>query len=277
MGTLVSEKTLNSLITKMMPDLELVFVAACQSEFVGSIFKKCGASHVVCVKQSKHVLDEAAIHFTNSFYKHIFSQVKVCEAYEFAKKEVEFKFKKHESDLFTLMTKDDHCCVQFAKREKGKLECLTHHVQIRELPNKLNDIEFREKQISSLVDVVLDKNKPRLVTLLGLRGVGKSAVARNACHYLLERRYFRGGVILIDLNCKKSFEVFVSKLKKIMIKHLKLQASDKTCQRIKKAKDESFIELLEEFFDQSNGSLKLSRKPVNSEKKMKFLLCLENT
>ena len=50
MGKLVSEKILNSLITKMMPDLELVFVAACQSEFVGGIFKKCGASHVVCVK-----------------------------------------------------------------------------------------------------------------------------------------------------------------------------------------------------------------------------------
>ena len=68
MGKLVSEKILNSLITKMMPDLELVFVAACQSEFVGGIFSKCGASHVVCVKQSKHVLDEAAIHFTKCFY-----------------------------------------------------------------------------------------------------------------------------------------------------------------------------------------------------------------
>ena len=72
-GKLVSEKTLNSLITKKLPDLNVVFVAACQSEFVGSIFHKCGASHVVCVQQDKEVLDEAAIHFTKSFYKNLFS------------------------------------------------------------------------------------------------------------------------------------------------------------------------------------------------------------
>ena len=49
-GKLVSEKSLNRLITKNMPNLYVVFVAACQSEFVGGIFKKCGARHVVCVK-----------------------------------------------------------------------------------------------------------------------------------------------------------------------------------------------------------------------------------
>ena len=50
MGKLVSEKTLNSIITKKLPDLNVVFVAACQSEFVGNIFRKCGAKHVVCVQ-----------------------------------------------------------------------------------------------------------------------------------------------------------------------------------------------------------------------------------
>ena len=75
-----------------MPDLEVVFVAACQSEFIGGIFKKCGASHVVCVKQSEHVLDEAAIHFTKSFYQQLFDEVDVCEAFKVAKNNVEFKF-----------------------------------------------------------------------------------------------------------------------------------------------------------------------------------------
>ena len=35
---------------------------------------------------------------------------------------------------------------------------------------------------------------------LGLAGVGKSALAREAIHYVLERRYFGGGVIHIDCN-----------------------------------------------------------------------------
>ena len=72
-GKLVSEKMLNSLIKRRMQNLNLVFVAACQSEFVGGIFKKCGAKHIVCVKQNKHVLDEAAIHFTQSFYRQLFN------------------------------------------------------------------------------------------------------------------------------------------------------------------------------------------------------------
>ena len=128
-----------------------------------------------------------------------------------------------------------------------------------------------------MVEVVLDKSKPSLVTVLGLRGVGKSAVARAACHYLLERRYFRGGIIVIDLDSKKSFDVLVNKLKKVLIKNLKLSAIDERSRRIKKARDESFIELLYEFFDQTNDKLKLANKHINESAKMEFLLCLDNT
>lgn len=102
-GKLVSEKTLDSIIKKKMATLNVVFVAACQSEFVGSIFHKCGAKHVICVKQNKHVLDDAAIHFTKSFYRSLFNQGEVCVAFEEAKFDVGTKYKKHEADLFKLM------------------------------------------------------------------------------------------------------------------------------------------------------------------------------
>ena len=123
-----------------MPDLEVVFVAACQSEFIGGIFKKCGASHVVCVKQSEHVLDEAAIDFTKSFYQHLFDEFDVCEAFKVAKKDVEFKYKSKESDLFTLLKNDDHLCIGFPMRPEGEFECLTDHTQINIIRNKLQDI-----------------------------------------------------------------------------------------------------------------------------------------
>ena len=55
-----------------MPELDLVFVAACKSDFMGRIFQKTGAKHVICVKKTKEILDEAAIAFTKSFYYHIF-------------------------------------------------------------------------------------------------------------------------------------------------------------------------------------------------------------
>ena len=47
-----------------MPRLDVVFVAACDSEFVGKIFLKCGARHVICVKTNEYVLDDATIDFT---------------------------------------------------------------------------------------------------------------------------------------------------------------------------------------------------------------------
>ena len=59
---------MSKLIKHNMPSIELVFVAACDSEFVGKIFQKCGARHVICVKQDRHVLDVAAIFFTERFY-----------------------------------------------------------------------------------------------------------------------------------------------------------------------------------------------------------------
>ena len=68
------------------------------------------------------------------------------------------------------------------------------------MPIQLKDVEFREKQIAYLVEAVMDESRPRMIALLGLRGIGKSAVARNAMHFMLERRYFTGGVILINLN-----------------------------------------------------------------------------
>lgn len=65
-------------------------------------------------------------------------------------------------------------------------------------------------------------NGKRLITLVGVAGVGKSSVAREAMHYLLARRYFGGGVIHIDCKSFKSFEMLENKLKSIMIKNLNM-------------------------------------------------------
>ena len=70
----------------------MVFVAACDSEFIGNIFHKSGAKHVICVKQGRHVLDEAAIFFTNRLYKKLFVGSNICDAFIDSKEDVEFKF-----------------------------------------------------------------------------------------------------------------------------------------------------------------------------------------
>ena len=68
------------------------------------------------------------------------------------------------------------------------------------------NLKGREKQISNIVDSVMKGH--RLIMLLGLHGVGKSAVARNAVHFMIERKYFTGGVIFINLKGVYTFRHF---------------------------------------------------------------------
>ena len=49
-----------------------------------------------------------------------------------------------------------------------------------------------------LIKLLMEGN--RLVILLGLDGVGKSCLTRNAMHYMTERKVFTGGVVLIQIG-----------------------------------------------------------------------------
>ena len=53
---------------------------------------------------------------------------------------------------------------------------------------------FREKEISTLLEYLLISNE-RIVTILGLRGIGKSSLARNTMHYAKDRKMFTRGII----------------------------------------------------------------------------------
>ena len=71
-----------------MPSLDVVILAACDSEVIGKIFLKSGAKHVICVKDKRYVKDEAAIEFTKTFYERIFQGKSVCESFDMAKEAV---------------------------------------------------------------------------------------------------------------------------------------------------------------------------------------------
>ena len=61
--------------------------------------------------------------------------------------------------------------------------CLSDHNSIKYIPAKLEKLKFREKEMSKLIESLLIC-KERIVPLLGLHGVGKSALARNTLHYV---------------------------------------------------------------------------------------------
>ena len=87
---------------KDLIDLDLVFVAACQSEFVGEIFTKNGARHVICVDRKKSVLDEVAIDFTHNLYQQILLGEDISRAFYSASNHSKIEFNSYEVDLFKL-------------------------------------------------------------------------------------------------------------------------------------------------------------------------------
>jgi Ni2+-binding GTPase involved in maturation of urease and hydrogenase len=52
----------------------------------------------------------------------------------------------------------------------------------------------------------------RLVNIMGLPGIGKTALAKNAVHYMADRRLFKLGIIFFSLKGYKNCNVFMKKL-----------------------------------------------------------------
>ena len=84
---LVSEMMLKELLKQWKTEIDLVFVSSCHSEFIGDIFFKAGINHVIWIKESKTISDEASIIFAKAFYQALFSlnSYSIWEAFEAAK------------------------------------------------------------------------------------------------------------------------------------------------------------------------------------------------
>ena len=67
-GEKITKNELHNLISKKSGQIDLVFLAACTSQFVGEMFQSFGVNHAICVKRNYYVKDEAAIDFTRIFY-----------------------------------------------------------------------------------------------------------------------------------------------------------------------------------------------------------------
>ena len=151
-GTLLSAAKIQGLIKRILPTLELVFVAACHSLVVGKIFQKCGAKHVICVEQDKEVLDDGVLYFTKRFYQLLLEQETICEAFNQAVASVKFKYEQKEGEMFVLLTQEmlqqdleqiilssnklggkviPHVCNSRIKVQEGKLECISDHILVK--------------------------------------------------------------------------------------------------------------------------------------------------
>ena len=80
-----------------------------------------------------------------------------------------------------------HVCNVFGPLKEGELQILAKPPEYKLLPSKVEGFVGRQKE---LYDVVSSCTSNRLVTIIGLPGVGKTSLTKNATHYLCSRRTF---------------------------------------------------------------------------------------
>lgn len=102
----MDSELLHKILSEMKIPLKLVFVASCHSESTGRIFHDARAEHVICVRDNYTILDEICNEFAKVFYLAcINDKMKICEAFNFAKKQLSLtgKFTVHEIQKFILL------------------------------------------------------------------------------------------------------------------------------------------------------------------------------
>ena len=69
--------------------------------------------------------------------------------------------------------------------------------------------------------------KSRIIELLGLKGIGKSSMARNLLHFTKDRKMFTSGILLVKLKDIKSTFVMLKLIMREILQSLKIDKDEK--------------------------------------------------
>mmetsp|Transcript_2179 Transcript_2179/g.3147 ORF Transcript_2179/g.3147 Transcript_2179/m.3147 type:complete len:749 (-) Transcript_2179:149-2395(-) len=191
-------KTLQKLIKTAADKLKLVFVAACHSQVAGEAFVKAGVKHVIAVKISEKVADKGAQNFMNKFYLSLLVGHTVQMAFDTAKNNLEaipnLPLAADEAGKYLLLPdKGNHNVRIFPELKAGVAVDCTERLAKENLPAPYDQFLGRNFEVQQVVEKFV-KDRKRLITISGVRGIGKSGIAVTAARYLLERGVFRDGV-----------------------------------------------------------------------------------
>ena len=69
---------------------------------------------------------------------------------------------------------------------------------------------------------LLETDNSTILPIIGLDGVGKSALAKSILHYAADRKYFTGGIIMIQLQSVRNTFELIKHLRETIINCLQL-------------------------------------------------------
>jgi hypothetical protein len=174
--------------------VQFVFVSACHSQSAGAAFVQAGVPHVVAVRWDAKVSDKSSRIFAKNFYLALLVGRTVKQAFEIGQAAVEaapdaFKRGDDCNPKFLLLPDGgNHDVRVFHDAEDGP-----HLDETPPLPTNTCDTALayfpgRNTEMQELVSVI--HSAKRCVTIRGEPGIGKTALATKACHYINERRLF---------------------------------------------------------------------------------------
>ncbi|RLN78612.1 hypothetical protein BBJ28_00011602 [Nothophytophthora sp. Chile5] len=223
-------------------NVQLVFVNACHSQKVASVFLNAGIPHVVAVHSDSLVVDASATMFAKHFYLSLFHGHTVSTAFEIAKGAVRaLPTQKraacccahlHEPTCAWMRDGSRHsqhsatqCCCKgqvlaFPHDESSKFLLLgssPHDVVLfGDIPNgALCDYTPRyPSNIPSMHGQFIGRNtetylmvkslrENAVTACLGAPGIGKSSLVISVAHFVHSRRMFPDGVFYVDLEGQK--------------------------------------------------------------------------
>ncbi|GMI47089.1 hypothetical protein TrCOL_g7155 [Triparma columacea] len=207
---------LREMLVRRGGGLELVFVAACQSEVIARAFVDAAVPHVVAVTETEFVLDSNARVFATTFYAGIVGGQTVREAFDSARDRVKMATEemlltgRGGEGMFKLMGNGDHDNnVIFPENLKGAEVLSAGGGKYLPKSSLLNDVSpphtpssappppsgtishlYTVHSIySALATSLTEVDSPRLVTVKGSSGIGKS----HLCLVALRHLSVRGG------------------------------------------------------------------------------------
>eukprot|EP00826_Nyctotherus_ovalis_P053578 TRINITY_DN6985_c0_g2_i2.p1 TRINITY_DN6985_c0_g2~~TRINITY_DN6985_c0_g2_i2.p1 ORF type:complete len:523 (+),score=126.07 TRINITY_DN6985_c0_g2_i2:534-2102(+) len=215
---------------------ELVFVSSCHSRLVGEVFRTAGAKHVVCVKRSEQMLTKVAQLFSKNFYTAFFSCNSVCKAYANALATLESEILAQgldpsEANKFELLIGGSgalHLCEETGSWPDGCAEFVGKTPYYNDIPAQVDHFVGRKIELHCLVRLIAES---RLVTVMGLPGIGKTSVTKALAQHLLERGTPSDGIIYVSARGLESTDAVVDEV------HMASKPSAKEAKEILSAND----------------------------------------
>ena len=247
---LVDKDSLHKLLSAgNAPTPDFVFISACHSESTAEAFLDLGVKHIVCVKVDVQILDSLAVVFTRAFYLALLSGNTVKHAFDIGKEALSAspyvrggaKGAELESSKFILLpaNKPHDEAIFSGKRSAKKWPSKPYHCAfVGSASSNASDgrnasfgmsspgskfvpappVDFVGREVDTY-RVIRDISKQRLVTLVGIPGVGKSSLACAACTYMADRRLalLEDGVIFLKAKGITSYPKFLQALKQLLL------------------------------------------------------------